>query len=293
MNYYERIQKSIDYMEENLEADIKVSDIAKKAFMSLSSYYPIFFSITGYQVKEYLINRRISCASRELMAGETKVIDIAMKYGYRSVDAFTRIFKKVTGHVPSSCAETQYEYKFIRINVMEKYFLASDEKTLTQYPDIKVLHDLPEMRVAYYCYYGRNPEHGAFLEMKRWVMKNKLKYQNGGYRIFGYDAPETDASAEEYGYEVCVTIPEDMKVVDDVVKTKMIAGGLYAVMSIEHKENLGEEIKASWNRFLQWMDGSKYKYGETQWLEEHLGFDSNFKHIGSIDLYMPIREKRA
>lgn len=227
------------------------------------------------------------------MDGEARVIDIAMKYGYRSVDAFTRTFKKVTGHVPSTCAETKYQYKFKSINVMEKYFLASEEKTLENYPDIKVLHDLPQMRVAYYCNYGKNPEDGAFFVMKRWVLKNKLEYQNGKYRIFGYDAPETDPSAEEYGYEVCVTIPEDMKVEDDVVKTKMIPGGLYAVMSVEHKEDCGEEIKVSWHRFSQWLDGSKYKYGETQWLEEHLGFDNNFKHIGSIDLYMPIREKRA
>ena len=79
VNYYERIQKSIDFMEDNLENDIKVEEMAKEAYMSVSSFYRIFFAITGYQAKEYLINRRISRASKDLKEEQAKVIDIAMK----------------------------------------------------------------------------------------------------------------------------------------------------------------------------------------------------------------------
>lgn len=292
MNYYERIQKCIDYMEENLENDIKVDEVARKAYMSVSSFHRIFFAITGYQVKEYLINRRISSASRDLKEGQAKVIDIAMKYSYHSVDAFSRIFKKVTGYTPSTCARETYQYKFERMNVMDKYFVTDNQEMLELYPDIKVLSDLPKMRVAYYCFYGKNPESGAFSVMKQWVMENKLDYQNGHYRIFGYNAPDTDANAEEYGYEVCVTIPENMEVVDDVIKTKIIPGGLYAVTSIESKSNLGEEIMRGWDRFNKWLSGSKYMYRDAQWLEEHLGFGDNFEHIGGVDLYMPIEERK-
>ena len=148
------------------------------------------------------------------------------------------------------------------------------------------------MKVAYYCFYGKDPEDEAFSVMKQWVLSNKLDYQNGNYRIFGYNAPETDASAEEYGYEVCVTIPEDMEVSDEKVKTKTMSGGLYAVVSIEPKDNLGEEIMLGWKRFTKWLEGSKYDNGEAQWLEEHLGFGDNFEHLGGVDLYMPIKEKK-
>ena len=82
-------------MEDNLENDIKVTDMAKQAYMSVSSFHRIFFAITGYQAKEYLINRRVSSASRDLGKGNSKVIDVAMKYSYNSVDAFSRIFRKV------------------------------------------------------------------------------------------------------------------------------------------------------------------------------------------------------
>lgn len=291
MNYYERIQNSIDFMEENLEKKIKVSEMAKQAFMSESNYYRIFFAITGYQAKEYLIHRRISCASRQLLDGHSKIIDVAMKYAYDSVDAFSRTFKRVTGFVPSVYLARNEYYHFEKIDVMEKYFSPSSKNMLEQYPDIKVLSKLPNMRVAYYCYYGKNPEDGAFSVMKRWIMEQKHGSQEVGYRIFGYDAPGTDSRSEEYGYEVCVTIPEDMIVEDELVRTKVLPGGLFAVISIDPPDNQGEEIRAGWHRFVQWLEGSRYLHREAQYLEEHLGFDEDLEHLGGIDLYLPIKER--
>lgn len=293
MNYYERVQESIDFIEDNLENNIKIEEVAKKAYMSTSNFYRIFFAITGYQAKEYMINRRMSRASMELMEKRAKVIDIAMKYSYDSVDAFSRIFKKITGYTPSTCVRETTHYRFERMDVMKKYFVTADEKMLEQYPDIKVLRELSPMRVAYYSFYGKNPEDGAFEVMKRWVLENNLEVQKEGYRIFGYDMPDTDSSNEEYGYEVCVTIPKNIKANDAQVKEKVLSGGLYAVMSVERKDDFGVEIMRGWKRFNKWIEGSKYEHGKAQWLEEHLGFDDKFEHLGSVDLYMPIQEKKV
>ena len=82
MNYYERIQKAIDFLEHNLENDIKAEDAAKEAYMSVSNFYRLFFAITGYQVKEYLINRRISLAAEDIRINQMKVLDAAVKYAY-------------------------------------------------------------------------------------------------------------------------------------------------------------------------------------------------------------------
>lgn len=54
MNYYERIQRSIDYIESNLEGDITIEKAAQEAFMSCSNYYRMFFALTGYAVMEYI-----------------------------------------------------------------------------------------------------------------------------------------------------------------------------------------------------------------------------------------------
>lgn len=56
MNLYERIQCAVNYIESNLNNDIKISEAAKQAYMSRAGFYRFFNAFTGYNVKEY-INR--------------------------------------------------------------------------------------------------------------------------------------------------------------------------------------------------------------------------------------------
>lgn len=288
MNYYERIQRAIDFMEENLENEIKIENIARESFMGESTFYRMFFAITGYQAKDYLIRRRMDCACRRLSSGQEKVIDVAVSYSYNSADAFGRIFKKVTGTTPGACAQRIHQYQFERLNIMEQYFETVEPEMLEQYPDVKVIKNLPDQRAACYCYYGRNPEEGAFAIMKEWVMKRGIDFQSDNYRIFGYNAPDSDPAGEEYGYEVCITIPEDMEIQDEKIHVKTLRGGRFAVISLKPGKDLGEEIIKGWQRFSRWLEGSQYCYGGAQWLEEHLGFDADFKHQGGVNLYMPV-----
>lgn len=110
VNYYERIQKAIDFLEDNLENEIRAEEAAKEAYMSVSEFYRLFFAITGFQAKEYLIMRRMSLAAYDICQG-MKVLD-AVKYAYTSADAFSRILKKVTlqAPVPGKERTTSLEY---------------------------------------------------------------------------------------------------------------------------------------------------------------------------------------
>jgi AraC-like DNA-binding protein/DNA gyrase inhibitor GyrI len=291
MNYYERIQNSIDYMERNLEEEVRVEDAAKEAYMSLSNFHRMFFALAGYSAKEYIRYRRISLAAIRIREGKERLIDIAGRYAYESVDSFSRTFENVTGILPSKYSGSNTDFIFERIDLMDKYFNTQDKALAENYPDIKVLKELAPMRVAYYRYFGTNPEEHALGVISDWVRKNKIQLNNGEYRIFGYNSPDTNVELKEYGYEVCLTIPDNMVVEDDKVKVKELEGGLYAVTGVERGDNLGENIMKGWQRFNQWLKGSKYLYGNRQWLEEHLSFDKNAEHIGGTDLYMPIMPK--
>jgi len=85
---------------------------------------------------------------------------------------------------------------------MDGKFDLLDQELSEQYPDIKVISRLSSMKAAYYSYYGEHPEDGAFDVMRRWVLEQGLDFRNGAYRIFGYNAPDSDCTAKEYGYEV-------------------------------------------------------------------------------------------
>jgi len=294
MNYYERIQKSIDYIESNLEDRIDLNRAAQEAYMSQSSFYRLFFALVGYSVKEYIRLRRISLAAADLINTDACIIDIAVKYDFSSGDAFSRAFRRITGFLPSEFKKQNQKFCFERVDLMDKYFDIQDKDLLEKYPDIKVLKKLEPMRVAYYCYYGKNPEEGAYQVLKEWLKKNNIN--TSSMRIFGYNNPSPSSEdQEEYGYEFCVTIDDSVAVNDEKVKVKTLEGGLYAVAGVKRNRNgdLGCEIMKTWKRFMSWLRDSRYQHGSHQWLEEHLGFDEDLNHIGGIDLYLPIKEKTA
>jgi AraC-like DNA-binding protein len=234
MNYYERIQRSIDYIENRLKSSIEIEKAAQEAFMSCSSYYRMFFTLTGYAVKEYIRHRRISCAVKEIKETDDSILDIALNYGFESNEAFTRAFKRITGFPPSAFRKHKLNYSFERMDIMEKYFDIQDSELLEKYPDIKVLKELKPCRVAYYCYYGREPESGAFSVISDWLKRSGLNIEKDKLRIFGFNNPgPSSPDQKEYGYEVWVTIGDDVIVNDSLVKTKTFRGGLYAVCGVK------------------------------------------------------------
>lgn len=98
MHQFNRI---MEYLESKLDAEVDM-----KRFQQLSGYsYPLFsrlFSILAdMTLAEYLRNRRLSEAVTDLRETTEKVIDIALKYGYESADAFSAAFKKFHGATPS------------------------------------------------------------------------------------------------------------------------------------------------------------------------------------------------
>ena len=179
MNYYEQIQKSIDFIERNLEESIDISMAANEAYMSQSNYYRLFFAMVGYSVKEYIRKRRISKAAQELRNSNISIMDIAVKYDFDSRDSFSRTFKRITRFLPSQYRQEGSVYTFERIDLMEKYYDIQDKELLEKYPDIKVLKTLEPMKVAYYNYYGKNPEGEAFSVINEWLKKSGLKIENG------------------------------------------------------------------------------------------------------------------
>lgn len=96
-----QFNQTMDYLEQQLTGEVDM-----KRFQQLSGYsYPLFsriFSIMAdMTLAEYLRNRRLSEAVMDLRGSTEKVIDIALKYGYESADAFSSAFKKFHGETPS------------------------------------------------------------------------------------------------------------------------------------------------------------------------------------------------
>jgi len=90
----------IDYIEDHLTGDLSLETISEYAGVSDYHFRKIFLYISGMTLSEYIKNRKMSEANKDLLHGE-KVTDVALKYGYESMDGFTRAFKKWSGFLPS------------------------------------------------------------------------------------------------------------------------------------------------------------------------------------------------
>lgn len=101
MEWLERMNTAIDYIENNLFDKIDYNQLAKIMCCSTYNFQRMFSFITNVTVSEYIRRRKLTLAVFELQNKDNKIIDIAFKFGYDSPEAFSRAFKKLHGIVPS------------------------------------------------------------------------------------------------------------------------------------------------------------------------------------------------
>ncbi len=117
MEWLQRLNESIRYIEENLAGDIGYDQAAKIACCSTFHYQRMFSYIAGIPLSEYIRRRRMTVAAFDLQSGGIRVIDAALKYGYESPTAFNRAFQSVHGVSPSMAREEGVQLKaFPRIS---------------------------------------------------------------------------------------------------------------------------------------------------------------------------------
>ncbi len=102
MEWLERLNQSINYIEEHLTEEINYDQLAKIACCSTFHFQRMFSYIASVPLSEYIRRRRMTLAAFELQNSEAKVIDLALKYGYESPTSFNRAFQGVHGMPPSS-----------------------------------------------------------------------------------------------------------------------------------------------------------------------------------------------
>ena len=105
MDWIEKLNEALDYIEANLDGEIDVGLAAKKALCSSFHFQRMFTYIAGQTLGEYIRRRRMTLAAFELGNSDVKVVDLALKYGYDSPTAFTRAFHAIHGVTPKAARE--------------------------------------------------------------------------------------------------------------------------------------------------------------------------------------------
>lgn len=102
MDWIERLNQAINYIEEHFKDDIDYEQLGKIACCSGYHFQRMFAYMAGIPLSEYIRRRKMSLAAVDLQFGDKKIIDIASEYGYQSPTAFNRAFQSIYGVAPSA-----------------------------------------------------------------------------------------------------------------------------------------------------------------------------------------------
>lgn len=96
----EVVKKIIDYVEQNLEAEINLDNIAKNIGYSKFYLNRIFTEQTGITIYKYVQNRRLTIAAEKLVKTDKPITQIAYEAGYDTQQSFTFAFKQIYLYPP-------------------------------------------------------------------------------------------------------------------------------------------------------------------------------------------------
>lgn len=123
------IQDTIDFMEENLKAEIEISELSQRAGYSEYHFCQLFQMATGLSVKRYLVCRRLKHGMYEISKGVKKQ-EVAFSYGFDTYAGFYRAFYREYGMSPTEYQKTYRPSFPYRVNLLQEGKVMISKKIL-------------------------------------------------------------------------------------------------------------------------------------------------------------------
>ena len=129
--YKENVQKAIDYIEDNLRAEITAADLADLAGYSIFHFYRIFQGTTGMPVMQYILRRKLLNAIYDIGSGRKKT-ETVPEYGFETYAGFYKAFVRELGYTPAEYLRKFRATKPYRINLLQEEHIMMSHKGITE-----------------------------------------------------------------------------------------------------------------------------------------------------------------
>ncbi|MBS5937424.1 AraC family transcriptional regulator [Clostridium sp.] len=295
MNYSNAISQCIEFIEENIKSDLTPEVIASSSGYSVFHFLRVFNINKGMTLMEYVKKRRLSLAAIDLFKGE-RIIDIALDYGFKTHNGFSKAFKKEFGFSPK-----QY------VKCMGNYFNKESKLELGGYIMNPVIMKKAEFKVAGYgiktnitnsnytkdiASFWSNYD-GENLESKMYKILNPPKHGEVGICV-----PEGGESGDAV-YLLGVIVDNFDNVTNDMI-TVEVPEATYAVFTtppVDTSKDLDnndfpEAIKNTWKYiFEEWFKDSEYIFDESKFDFEFYDERCHGRKDTVMEIYVPIQKR--
>lgn len=285
MDWLEKMNGALNYVEDNLTGEIHLEEAAKRACCSSFNFQRMFSFMADVSLADYIRRRRLSLAAMELLTTEEKVIDVAMKYGYESPVSFARAFCAIHGVNPSEVRTPGVKikaYPRISFEITIKGVEAMNY-CVKELEEFRLVGFKERMSVENGENFKRIPEfwsevgrQGKFEEMMKFNDREDLSCMgvcaNMEEKVFDYYI------ATGSGKEV----PEDMEEI-------IIPAGTYAIFECIGRMPEGQQNV--WKRiFTEWFPLSGYDMADGPQLEWYSMEDMDSDDYRS-EIWIPVHKK--
>ncbi len=284
MDWLDKMNKAMDYIEANLAGKISYDQIARLACCSKYHFQRMFPFITGISLSEYIRRRRLTLAAYELQTTNTKVINIALKYGYDSPEAFSRAFKNLHGIMPTSARNIGVSLKAyphmtfqisIKGDLAMKYRIEQREAFEVFGICSEISTDREEAFEQVPQFFKQCDEDGTTNELNELLGRFHDCYTISAL----YDYKETS-----FKYMLCNYLPKGLAI-PPKFQTLTVPASTWAIFDVPECE-----MQDIWVRiWTEWFPSSAYEMDKGVQFEMYYGLAKHENAFGEI--WVPVRKK--
>ena len=302
--YTARINRVMDYIEQNIDQQIDLAIMAETASFSPYHFHRIFTAMIGETPNNFVSRIRLEKAALLLTDNPKFTVgDVAFQCGFINASSFSRAFKTYFGLTTKEFREQEkaiYTKNGIRYSKNCKAVSkigkhpqqVNDQFCSVEFNQIIIMNtkieikQMPELNLIYCRHMGAfNMIGQAYEKLFRWATPRGLVTPETKTVTVYRDDPSITA-IEKVRQDASIIVKGDVKVEGEIGKST-IPSGKYAVGHFEIKET---EFEEAWNTMCSWLTESGYQPADNPTYEYyHNDYKEHPEHKFIVDICIPVK----
>ena len=276
-DYSKRLNAVVEYINNNLDRKISVTELANISNLSLFHFHRIMKSLLGESIGNYITRTRVETAALLIRYTNLEIQEIARNVGYVNPSSLNKIFKQYYNISPT--AYRNNKESTITKPVIGIFNIKLDTPRILEIPDIEVIY------INITGEYGNDNYQKAWTELGTFVKENKLFTLEIESLGISYDDPKV-TEKENCRFDACLTIHQPVEP-HGKIGVKKIKGGKFAVFSYQGSyDNWGEVYDIIYDK---WLINSEYNLRNVPVMEKYLNSPLQIEiNELNIEVYLPI-----